>query len=77
MLCVKITCILHFVVAQNTFPHFLVCGVVPLFDGPSWKLVSLHPQHTFERVSHVGIIMQIVLGYNADFDQQEKIVSAI
>ena len=24
---------------------------------------------------HVGLIVQIVLGYSADFDQQEKIVS--
>ena len=28
--------------AQNTFPKFLVCGVVPLFDRPdTWKLVSV------------------------------------
>ena len=29
----------------------------------------------FWTVNHVGLIVQIVLGYSADFDQQEKIVS--
>jgi hypothetical protein len=29
----------------------------------------------FWTINHVGLIVQIVLGYNADFDQQEKIVS--
>ena len=26
--------------AQNTFPKALVCGVVPLFKGDEWMLVS-------------------------------------
>ena len=26
--------------AQNTFPKSLVCGVVPLFKGEEWMLVS-------------------------------------
>ena len=31
----------------------------------------------FWMINHVGLIVQIVLGYSADFDQQEKIVSII
>ena len=68
--------VLVHVVAQNTFPHLLVCGVLPLRDGQSWKLVGMVVYvYLLERVDHLVVIMQIVLGYNADFDQQEKIVS--
>ena len=31
-----------FSVAQNVFPTFLVCGMVPVFDEQDWKLVSRH-----------------------------------
>lgn len=34
--------IMSFVVAQNTFPDFLVSGVVPIVDGNEWNLVSSH-----------------------------------
>jgi hypothetical protein len=29
------------IVAQNTFPEFLVCGVVPIFDNNDWNMVVL------------------------------------
>ena len=28
-------------VGQNVFPKSIVCGVVPLFDDDSWKLVNI------------------------------------
>lgn len=34
--------IMLFVVAQNTFPDFLISGVVPMVDGNEWNLVSTH-----------------------------------
>ena len=34
--------IMLFVVAQNTFPDFLVSGVVPMIDGNEWNMVSSH-----------------------------------
>ena len=62
--------------AQNTFPEFLVCGVVPVKfqNATEWNMVIyIHNILT----GYPIIYQQVVLGYDANVNQEEAIVSFV